>query len=204
MKSSFVYKSINENSESLFKDKGSKHFGFAYPVQSLDEIHNKVDFLRKEHGKANHVCYAYRLRSKGNLEEFSTDDGEPKNSAGPPILGQINSKELQNVLVAVVRYFGGTKLGVSGLINAYKTAAKMAIESSVIINKEDEIKYQLWFTYAVYNDVMRFVKENEINIVREENNESCFLEIGLKESSHQLLIGQLNKIEITSCTKLVL
>lgn len=197
----FRYKSIKSKSESLFKDKGSKHIGFAYPVQSLEEINLKIDFLRKEHGKANHICYAYLLRSEGILEEFSTDDGEPKNSAGPPILGQIKSKNLENVLVAVVRYFGGTKLGVSGLLNAYKTASKMALENSIIIEKEDEIKYQLCFTYSVYNDVMRFIKENEINIISEKNNESCFLEIGLKEGRHHYFVEQLNKIEITSCIK---
>ena len=122
--------SIRKNSASLFKDKGSKHLGFSFRVNTKEEIKEIVDQLRKENPKSNQVCYAYRLIENDHLLEFSNDDGEPSNSAGAPILGQIKSNALFNTLVCVVRYFGGTKLGVSGLINAYKTTAQDVLELS--------------------------------------------------------------------------
>ncbi len=121
---------IQKNAKSLFKDKGSKHFGYSYKINSIEEVKEIVADLRKTNSKANHVCYAYRLIQNNRIEEFSTDAGEPSNSAGAPILGQLKSFKVINTLVCVVRYFGGTKLGVSGLINAYKTTAQEVIELS--------------------------------------------------------------------------
>lgn len=141
-----TFKSINKTSEALFKDKGSKFFGYVFPILSEDEINDIIIELRNNHSKASHFCYAFKI-GIDNTTIRANDDGEPSNSAGKPILGQIESNELTNILIVVVRYFGGTKLGIGGLQTAYKTAAKMAIEENTIIEKEVPTFYKLSFPF---------------------------------------------------------
>jgi len=194
----FTYLSIKKTSESLFKDKGSKHFGYAHPVSNRSEIDEIVTYLRKSNSKANHVCYAWVLREDGEIREYSTDDGEPNNSAGPPILGQIKSSNFQNILVAVVRYFGGTKLGVSGLINAYKTAAKMAIEESIAVLLEDSVSLKLNYEYPVYNQIIKTIKEYNLKVLFEENKANCTLVVDVPLSKRIEINGFINKMDCNS------
>ena len=160
-----IYKTLETPSEeTLFKEKASKFFGYAFPVLSEDDVKKQLEYLKKKHHTARHFCYAYQLR----IEEIrfrANDDGEPNNSAGLPIYGQIQSFELTNILVVSVRYFGGTKLGVGGLISAYKTSAKITLEASVILEKTINIYFQLTFNYDLMNSVMRIIKENNIEII---------------------------------------
>ena len=156
-----TYKTIAKPSEGLFKDKGSKFMSFAFPVDSEDEIRNIVQLLRKEHHSARHHCYAWRLGYDKSIFR-ANDDGEPSSTAGKPILGQIQSFDLTNILIVVVRYFGGTLLGVSGLINAYRNAASEAILQSEIIEKLVEKQLLIEFDYAVLNEVMKIFKEEKL------------------------------------------
>lgn len=186
------YKTLNKTSESLFKDKGSKHFGYAIPVTSEEEVKEHLQRLRKEHFSSRHVCYAFAL---GHNQETtkSSDDGEPSNSAGAPILGQIRSFELTNVLVAVVRYFGGTKLGVPGLINAYKTAAREAIEANEIIEKTIDHAFCIHFNYNNMNDVMRIVKQLDAKVIKQEFEVNCKLHISIRKGLSEDLQGMFEK-----------
>lgn len=172
---SFQYKGVSSGTEVLFKDKGSKHFGYAFRVTSRNEVALIIDKLRQENSKANHVCHAFVIRSKNGLDEFSTDDGEPKNSAGPPILGQLKSANVENTLVAVVRYFGGTKLGVSGLINAYKTTAEMALNKATLKTFEESIQAEIIFGFDQYNWVLPAIKNIGLSIISEEHTTNCKL-----------------------------
>jgi len=175
-----TYKTLKApGKEVLFKDRGSKFFGYAYPVNNEEAIKNHIEQLKKEHHTARHWCYAWQLGKK--YEHFrANDDGEPNNSAGMPIYGQLQSFELTNALVVVVRYFGGTKLGVGGLIQAYKTAAQMAIEASKIIIRTIDIKFQLNFDYPEMNTVMRIVKEEQLNIIKQTLALDCTFEIAVR------------------------
>ncbi|MFT4753943.1 MAG: putative YigZ family protein [Salibacteraceae bacterium] len=189
------YKEPTVISESLFKDKGSKHFGYVFPVQTESDIEQSLADIRKKHHSARHVCYAYCLGTKTIISK-STDDGEPHNSAGPPILGQIQSHELHNTLVAVVRYFGGTKLGVGGLINAYKTAAKEAISENVIETKYLRKTVHLKFPYEIMSDVMRFTKRESVRIHSQDFRESCQLEISIREKYFSDYLEFLSKLHL--------
>ena len=175
------YKTIKKPSlEVIFKDRGSKFLGYAFPISSDKEVSPIISQLKDNHHKARHWCYAWRL----GVEKVSfrvNDDGEPNNSAGNPIYGQILSFDLTNVLIVVVRYFGGTKLGVGGLINAYKTSAKLALEASEIIQKTIDVNFELRFDYVNMNKVMRLIKERNINIVRQEMNMNCNFEISIRK-----------------------
>lgn len=182
MNESDTYKTIKNSTEGeVFKDKGSKFIGYAFPVSNEKQIKMELDALKVNHHKARHWCYAWKL----GVEKFSfraNDDGEPNNSAGNPIYGQILSNDLTNVLVVVVRYFGGTKLGVGGLINAYKTSAKSALEVSQIIQKTMDIDFELKFEYIDMNKVMRLIKEKGIHIVSQEMNIQCHLKISIRKN----------------------
>jgi len=177
-----TYKTIKNSTEGeVFKDKGSKFIGYAFPVSNEEQIKMQLDALKVNHHKARHWCYAWKL----GVEKFSfraNDDGEPNNSAGNPIYGQILSNDLTNILVVVVRYFGGTKLGVGGLINAYKTSAKSALEVSQIIQKTMDIDFELKFEYIDMNKVMRLIKEKGIHIVSQEMNIQCHLKISIRKN----------------------
>lgn len=147
----------------LYKEKGSKFIGYVFPIDSEDDVKIYIDELKKKHHAARHWCYAWQL----GVDEISyraNDDGEPNNSAGQPIYGQILSKDLTNVLVVIVRYFGGTKLGVGGLISAYKTTAKLILEEALIVKKTIDVFYKLNFEYQDMNKVMRIIKEQDISI----------------------------------------
>lgn len=153
--------------EILFKEKNSKFFGYAFPIDSEEELKPIIDVLRKQHPNAGHFCYAYQIGTD-TLSYRANDDGEPSNSAGMPIYGQIQSFSLTNTLIVVVRIFGGVKLGVGGLISAYKTTAQLTLESCEIIEKTIDIHYQITFDYKNMNKVMRVIKEKKLEIVAQE------------------------------------
>ena len=175
------YKTIEKESLGEFKDRGSKFFAYAFPVESESEIAQALESVKKEHFKARHHCYAYRLgMDKNNFR--ANDDGEPSGTAGRPILGQIDSRELTNVFIVVVRYFGGTKLGTSGLINAYKTSAADALHQAQIITKTIKMIHRVDFDYAIMGDVMSVVKKMNLEVVHQEFEANPFLEIAIPQS----------------------
>lgn len=178
-----TYKTIKcEKIHVLFKDKNSKFYAYAYPISSIEDIKIRLLELKKEHPSAGHHCYAYKLGTE-EIKHKVSDDGEPNNSAGMPIYGQLQSFELTNILLVVVRYFGGTKLGVSGLINAYRTAAKMAIEQSTIIENTINVKFRLVFDYKHMSKVMSIIKKNKVKIINQMLKENCVLEISVRKGN---------------------
>jgi len=183
------YFTIEKKSEGVFRDRGSKFIGLAFPVTNENEIKDILSQLKKEHPSANHFCYAYRLGSD-KLNFRANDDGEPSGSAGKPILGQLQSKDLTNVLLVVVRYFGGTLLGVPGLINAYKQAAIEALQVSAIIEKHIQCVYHAFFSFERMNYVMRLLKENEAKITNQEFTEICKIEFQIKKKDSERLEKQ--------------
>lgn len=166
------YNTIQSAAQTEFKDKGSKFLAYAYPINNTEDCKEHLNNLKKEHPKANHYCFAYRLGTDGNNFRAS-DAGEPSGTAGKPILGQIDSKGLTNVLVVVVRYFGGTLLGVPGLINAYKTSASLVLQLTPNIRKPLTLKIQLDFDYTKMNEVMQWVKRIDANIIKQEMQLFC-------------------------------
>ncbi|OEJ99873.1 IMPACT family protein [Roseivirga misakiensis] len=176
MQDSFL--TISNSAEGLYKEKGSKFIAVAFPVTSVEAVKEKLELLRKDYYDARHHCYAYVLGHDGS-ETRANDDGEPNHSAGDPILGQIKSKNLTNTLLVVVRYFGGTKLGVSGLINAYKTAAFEALEEAQIVKREITETVILRFPYDEMNEVMKLVKDLELNIKGQDYDSGCVMTIGV-------------------------
>ena len=178
-----TYKTIaSPSTEILYKEQNSKFFGYAFPVTREEEIKSHLEKLRKQHIGAGHFCYAFQLGTD-TIYFRANDDGEPSNSAGMPIYGQIQSFGLTNVLVVVVRFFGGVKLGVGGLISAYKTAAHMALEESEIIEKTIEIQFQISFEYKNINKVMRIIKEKNLEIISQQMEESCQIEISTRKKN---------------------
>ena len=180
-----------------FKDRGSKFFAFAYPAKDIDSCKKILAQLKKEHGKAVHHCLAYRLGVDGSTFRVS-DDGEPSGSAGRPILGQIDSKGLTNVLVVVVRYFGGTLLGIPGLINAYKTATALALQLSPIIKKPIEIEYELNFDYHQMNEVMLLVKKYNCSVVEQTTQLFIQLQIGIPKNRLEEVLEKLGALRAVS------
>lgn len=180
-----TYKTIATSSEEvLYKEKNSKFFGYAYPVTTEEEIKEILERLRKEHFSARHWCYAYQIGTE-KIQYRANDDGEPNNSAGMPIYGQIQSFEVTNVLVVVVRYFGGVKLGVGGLISAYKIAAQMALENSEILECTIDKHFIISFGYANMNKVMRIIKEKNLQIVSQKMEMDCEIEIATRKKNVQ-------------------
>lgn len=165
--------------EVLFKEKNSKFFGYAFPIQSEDQVKPIIDSLRKQHPNAGHFCYAYQIGTN-TITYRANDDGEPSNSAGMPIYGQIQSFSVTNVLIIVVRVFGGVKLGVGGLISAYKTTAQIILETCEIVEKTIDLHFSISFDYKNMNKVMRVIKEKKLEIVTQEMeiNEDSGLPIG--------------------------
>ncbi len=182
------YKTIAGSSESLFKDKASKFIGFAFPASTEEQIKESLDSLKEIHPKATHHCYAWRL---GIDKQYyrANDDGEPSGSAGKPILGQIDSFGLSNVLIVVVRYYGGTKLGVPGLINAYREAAKLAIEETSIIEKETSSIAKVKFSYSNMNRWMHFVKSQSIEVLEKEFEHDCRMTLQIPDSSKEEFVN---------------
>lgn len=187
------YQTIKALSEGFYKEKGSKFLAFAVPVQSEEEVKAFIAQKRKEHHLAVHVCSAFRLGADKKLYRAS-DDGEPSNSAGPPILGQIQAFDLTNILIAVVRYYGGTNLGVGGLISAYRTAAKEALEAAQIVKKEEEIQFSIQFPYEKLYLVMDLLKKANVEIVQQSLDSECSLLLRIELSSSKIIQAQLDKL----------
>ncbi len=179
--------------EILYKEKNSKFFGYAFPVTNEDEIKEHLDVLRKQHHGAVHFCYAFQLGTE-TLYFRANDDGEPSNSAGMPIYGQIQSFGVTNVLVVVVRFFGGIKLGVGGLISAYRTSAQMALAEAEIIEKTIDVSFEVTFDYKNINKVMRVIKEKNLNIVSQEMNESCKIIISTRKKNAEMIFDIFNNL----------
>jgi uncharacterized YigZ family protein len=178
-----TYKTITSpSSEILFKEKNSKFYGYAFPVTTEEEIKTHLDLLKKQHQSAVHFCYAFQLGTETTIFR-ANDDGEPSNSAGMPIYGQIQSFNLTNVLVVVVRFFGGVKLGVGGLISAYRTAAKMALDASKIIETTIDVLLKIKFDYKNMNKIMRIIKEKKLTITSQKLNESCEIIISVRKKN---------------------
>ena len=185
MQDSFL--TISSPSEGLYKEKGSKFIALSFPVESVDEVKDSLEGLRKEYYDARHHCYAYVLGHAGD-EVRANDDGEPNHSAGDPILGQIKSKNLTNTLVVVIRYFGGTKLGVSGLITAYKTSAAEALDANQIIQKDITENITLRFPYDEMNEVMKLVKDLDLKIKRQDYDSLCIMNL-------EVIISQMGNLK---------
>ena len=184
------YKTISEPSQGEFKDRGSKFLAYAFPVFTEEEWQEQLENVKKEHFKARHHCYAYRLGVDQN-DFRANDDGEPSGTAGRPILGQIDSFELTNVIVIVVRYFGGTKLGTSGLINAYKTCAAVALENAQIEERLIEDVYALDFEYHLMPDIMNALKKLDLNVIKQDFGNKGAISIAIRQSEVEKTIPQL-------------
>jgi len=191
--SSDYYYTIEKSAAAEFKDRGSKFIAYAFPIKDSTDFKSRLQGLKEEHPKASHHCFAYRLGTDGNNFR-SSDDGEPSGTAGKPILGQIDSKQLTNVAVIVVRYFGGTLLGVPGLINAYKTATALALQTTPIIQKAIEINYRLQFDYTKMNEVMTVIKKYNCSVLGQQMELFCTMEIGVPKKSLELVLVQLREI----------
>jgi uncharacterized YigZ family protein len=187
------YYTIKEPSVAEFKDRGSKFIAYAYPVADVMEFKEKLSAIKKEHPKASHYCFAYRIGLDGTVYRVS-DAGEPSGTAGRPILGQIDSKQLTNVLIIVVRYFGGTLLGVPGLINAYKSVAALALQLTDIVQKAVLIHYRLQFDYTQMNEVMKIVKQFDCVMLKQEMQLFCSMEIGVPKNRLEEVMNKLNDL----------
>ena len=188
-----TYLTVEKTAEITFKDKGSKFLTYAYPVQNEQQIKDILTQLKKEHHTANHHCYAYRLGAdKQNFR--ANDDGEPNNSAGKPILGQIQSNDLTDILIVVVRYFGGTLLGVSGLINAYKTSAAEVIKTCAIIEKQILFHYTIQFPFEQLNDVMKLLKQMDGKILKQDFDNQCEIQFSIRKANSEACEEKLKKI----------
>ncbi|MBK7433609.1 MAG: YigZ family protein [Chitinophagaceae bacterium] len=188
------YQTIAQPSTAEFRDRGSKFIAYAYPIESTEEFKSRLQGLKKEHPKAVHHCFAYRIGTDGNNFRVS-DDGEPSGTAGRPILGQIDSKQLTNVLVVVVRYFGGTLLGVPGLINAYKTATSLALQVTPVIQKQVELKYQIEFDYTQMNEVMMVLKQFNCTVIHKELQLFCQIRAGIPVNRLTEALYRLNELQ---------
>lgn len=196
-----TYKTIEDTSEGFYSDKGSKFFAFAYPVRTEDEIKALLNDLKKRYYDARHHCYAYRLGVEGELWR-AVDDGEPSSSAGKPILGQLLSNNLTFLVVFVVRYFGGIKLGVPGLIHAYKTATIDAINNSIVVEKQDCELFKLNFDYSAMNEVMKIIKEDEPEVFDRQFDLNCSLKIAIRRKEADNLKGKFLKINTVKITEI--
>ncbi|HOA46352.1 MAG: YigZ family protein [Bacteroidota bacterium] len=195
-----TYLTIAAPSEGIYKEKGSKFLSFAYPVTSIDEIKALIEQKRKEHHNARHVCFAYMLGA--DRATFRTnDDGEPSGTAGRPILGQINSNQLTDILIIVVRYFGGILLGTGGLTQAYKSAAAEAIAAANIEERLVEAVYKVKFGYEVMNDVMRVIKEYALFIVSQEQTLDCRITFRVRETMEIEVVEKLSNIQLLKLEK---
>ena len=188
-----TYLTIEKKTEALYKDKGSKFLTFAFPVENDQQIKEALFQLKKEHPSANHHCYAYRLGAD-KLNFRANDDGEPGNTAGKPILGQIQSNDLTNILIVVVRYFGGTLLGVSGLISAYKNSAAEVIKASSIIEKFIVFQYTIQFPFDQLNDVMKLLKQLDCKISQQQFDTNCEISFTIRKANSEQCEDKLKKL----------
>lgn len=190
-----TYKTLVKRSEGIYREKGSKFIGIAVPCYSEEEAKNFLLAWKKEHHQARHLCYAYRFGLEKKIYR-ANDDGEPSNSAGIPILGQIQSFDLSNVLIGVVRYYGGTKLGVGGLVNAYKTAAKEALDVAELIDRQVFSHVKLTFTYEKMPEVMNWIKRKFLTISKQDFQEICSLQVALPLLENESFINELKELSI--------
>ncbi|MDR7129514.1 putative YigZ family protein [Algoriphagus sp. 4150] len=185
---------VSRTSEGLYKDRSSKFHYYSFPVKNEDEIKIHLSDLRKKYFDARHHCFAWALGKDG--ERFrANDDGEPNHSAGDPILGQIRSNNLTNILIVVVRYFGGTKLGIGGLIQAYKTSAALAIEENEIVEEQVKASVEIHFPYPVMNDVMKLIKTHDLQIIAQEMALDCQMMLEFRKGLQELIVNSLEEIE---------
>ena len=187
-----TYRTIDIKSEYLLKEKQSKFYGYAFPVSDTEKIKYCIQSLQKKHHSARHFCYAYQIGIENTVFRVN-DDGEPRNSAGMPIYGQIQSFNITNILIVVVRYFGGTKLGVGGLVSAYKECAKATLEANKIITREITIPIQLKFNYLQMNNVMKIIKEYSLEIINQEMQTNCTFDITTTKTNNKDVCYQLNR-----------
>jgi len=197
------YKTVLKTSkEIIYKEKKSKFYSCVFPINSKEEVKSILEKLKKKHHTANHICYAWQLGTD-SISYRTNDDGEPNNSAGMPIYGQIKAFNLTNVLVSVVRIFGGTKLGVGGLIKAYKTSAQLVLNSAEIIEKIIENSFQLHFSYSEMDKVMRIIKYYNLTIVSQKMEASCKLTISVRKSKRETIEQLFNEIYGVSISKIL-
>jgi len=196
------YKTIDQSAVAEYKDRGSKFLAFADPILKLEDFKKWLLFLKKEHPKAAHHCFAYRIGTDGNTFRVS-DDGEPAGSAGKPILGQIDSKEVTNISVIVVRYFGGSLLGVPGLINAYKTVTSLVLQLTPIVKKQIEENYIIHFDYTLINEVMMVLKQCNCTILTQELQLFCNISTGIPKSRLTDVLYRLKELQSVDIKKLV-
>lgn len=188
------YFTIEATSVAEFKDRGSKFIAYSFPISSVNDFKERLAETKKEHPKATHHCFAYRIGLDGNTFRVS-DDGEPSGTAGRPILGQIDSKQVTNTLIIVVRYFGGTQLGVPGLINAYKTVAALALQVTPIVQKSVLVNYRIQFDYTQMNEVMKLLKQYDCPILQQEMNLFCSLQTGIPKNRLDDVLYKLNDLK---------
>jgi uncharacterized YigZ family protein len=189
-----TYKTINASAEGIYKEKGSRFVSIAIPVSNQEETKPLIDNIRKEHHLARHHCFAYMIGHERNIWRVN-DDGEPSGTAGRPIMGQINSFGLTNLIIVVSRYFGGTLLGVSGLINAYRTAASSALESAEIVERTVQEYYEIRYPYISMNDVMRILKEENIGQTGQAFDLECRILLNFRLSAKEKILSRLSRIE---------
>lgn len=188
------YFTIESSAVAEFKDRGSKFLAYSFPLKNSNDFKIHLQALKKEHPKAVHHCFAYRIGVDGNNFRAG-DDGEPSGSAGKPILGQIDSKNITDTLIIVVRYFGGTLLGIPGLINAYKTAASLVLQCTPTVQKQVEANYQLHFNYTEMNEVMRIIKLYNCTVLKNEMQLFCLIEIGIPRNQLQQVLSALKDVK---------
>jgi uncharacterized YigZ family protein len=192
-----TYRTINISSDYLLKEKQSKFYGYSFPVSDTKKIKSFIALLQKKHHNARHFCYAYKIGVEDPVFRLN-DDGEPRNSAGMPIYGQIQSYNLTNVLIVIVRYFGGIKLGLGGLVSAYKECAKKTLESNKIITRTINLPVQIKFNYLQMNNVMRIIKKYDLEVVNQEMQNDCVFDILTTKDNNEAVCYQLSRYpEIT-------
>jgi len=187
------YKTISQEAQGSFRDKGSKFLAFAFPATSEQEVRQHLEALRKQYYDATHHCYSYILGFDKSAFRYN-DDGEPSGTAGRPIYGQLLSNDLTNILIVVVRYYGGTNLGVPGLIHAYKTAASDALRNTRIVTKIVKEVYQIEYPYEVMNDVMKIIKDELLEVINNEFGTNCVIRLAIRHSQSERISGKFSKI----------
>lgn len=197
------YITIEKPSNAEFKDRGSRFIAFAFPIETADDFKKELQALKKEHPKAVHHCFAYRTGTDGNNFR-SSDDGEPSGTAGKPILGQIDSKGITNVAIIVVRYWGGTMLGVPGLINAYKTAAALALQVTPAVEKQIEVNYSIEFDYTLMNEVMMVMKQYNCRVLSNEMQLFCIIKACVPKNRLDEILYRLNDLQNVTVKKIAL
>lgn len=200
MSSTNHYNTIERESVAEYKDRGSRFLGYAFPINTVEEFKKRLKSLKEEHPKAAHFCSAYRIGLDGNSYRAS-DDGEPAGSAGKPILGQLDTKGVTNAAIVVVRYFGGTLLGVPGLINAYKMSSSLALQLTPIIQKPVLVHYELQFDYTVMNEVMVIVKRHNCVVLKNEAQLFCILKLGVPKESEKSFVNTMKELPAVDLTR---